>query len=199
MSLTLGKLDRRALFLLAAGLAAIVILRFFFSGSPQTQVVSASDSVPLAEKRLERLRQIQATVPGKEAVLKEATAELETREKGLLKVNTAAEAQAELLQLISRVAKANGVDYKGGANEMRDARPFGEDYAEVSVAVTFACQIEQLVNVLAQLGNEPQAVSTNEIRILGKNDKKKIIEVRLSLSGIAPRSVLPKKGAPRAI
>jgi hypothetical protein len=193
MNVKMGSFDRRSLFMLAAGLLTIVILRLIFSGDAPTQVVAASDSIPMAEKRLERLRQIAATVPGKETVLKNATADLEAREKGILKVDTAAQAQAQLLEIISGVGRGNGIDVRG-AQEMREARPLGDDYAEVSVAVSFKCQIDQLVNLLASLANEPQALSTSDIRISGNNDKKKVIEVRLTVSGVVPRTVLPKRG-----
>jgi len=199
MSVQVGEFNKRTLLMLVAGLATIVILRLVFGGGQQAPaVVEAADSVPMAEKRLQRLRQIAATVPGKETVLKDATADLALREAGILRVDTAAEAQAELLQILSRVAKNNGIDARG-ANEMRDARPLGNDYAEVSVAVSFTCQIEQLVNTLAQLSQEPAVVATNEIRVLGRNDKKKVIDVRLSISGVAPRAVMPKKGAARTL
>jgi hypothetical protein len=159
-------------------------------------VVAASESAPMAEKRLEQLRLKAATVPGRETALKAANAELGAREKGILAVDTAAQGQAAILEILSRVAKANGIDARG-AQEMREAKPLGDDYAEVSVTVNFACQIEQLVNLLAAIGNEPEILSTNEIHIAGGNDpKKKVIQVRLNLSGVAPRKVLPAKKGP---
>ena len=52
MNVKMGSFDRRSLFMLAAGLLTVVILRFIFSGHAPTQEVAASDSVPMAEKRL---------------------------------------------------------------------------------------------------------------------------------------------------
>ena len=111
--MTVGTLDRRMLFVLLGGLLLIAVLRFGVYGDRPTQVVAPSESIPAAENRLERLRQIAATVPGKEAVLKQASAELETREKGILKADTAAQAQAQLLNVIHTVAAANGIDARG--------------------------------------------------------------------------------------
>jgi hypothetical protein len=150
--------------------------------------------VPLAEKRLELVRQKTATVSGKTALLKQAAAELEAREKGILQADTAAQAQAQLLDIIHRLAAGNGFDARG-AEELREARPLGSDYGEVSVTGSFTCQIEQLVNFLAQLANEPQILATNVIRINGTNDKKKTVQVRLSLSGVVPRKLVPVKKA----
>jgi hypothetical protein len=194
--MTIGSLDRRSLFILLGGLLLIVALRFGVYGDRQQQVVEATDSIPLAEKRLERLRKAAAMVPAKEAILKQAKTELETREKGMLKADTGPQATAELQDVIRTIGAANGIDARG----MEDWRfkPLANDYGEVSVTVSFNCAIEQLVNFLAALANEPEILATNEIQITGSVDKKKNIQVRLGLSGVVPRKlvVADKKGAP---
>jgi hypothetical protein len=191
---TLGTLDRRSLFILVGGLAGIAILRFGVYGDHQAAVVGPADSIPTAEKRLRRLRELAATVGGKEAVLKQAAAELESREKGMLKADTVPQAQALLQDVIRSVGAANGIDARG----MEDWRfkPMANDYGEVSVTVAFTCGIEQLVNFLTALANEPELLATNSIQITGGADKKKNIQVRLSLSGVVPRKLIPeRKGA----
>ena len=70
--MNLGTLDRRTLLMLLGGLLVLAILRFGVYGGHQATVVAASDSIPLAERRLEHLREVSATVPGKEMVLKAA-------------------------------------------------------------------------------------------------------------------------------
>ena len=194
MKFEIGTLDRRKLLILVGGLVllAIVLVRQTRDSS-STPVVAAADSIPLAERRLERLRLVAATVPGKEAVLQKARAELQSREAGLLKADTAPQAQAQLMDVIRRVASANGIDARG-AEEMR-VRPLANDYGEVLVAVTFTCGIEQLVNVLAALANEPQIMATDEVNVSGGTDKKKAVQVRLSLSGIVPRKLVPARRA----
>jgi Tfp pilus assembly protein PilO len=193
VTFTLGTIDRRTLLLLLVmlGLLMAVILRFGLSNDSATAVVAPSDSIPAAEHRLERLRQVAATVPGKEEVLKKALAELETRHAGMLKADTSAQAQAQLIEVIRRVAMANGIDARG-AEEMR-VRPLANDYGEVSVTVTFNSAIEQLVNFLAALANEPQILATNEINISGGTDKKKNVQVRLGLSAVVPKKLVPAK------
>jgi hypothetical protein len=194
--MNVGTLDRRTLFILLGGLLALAILYFGGYGGHQATVVAASDSIPLAERRLAHLREVAATVPGKEAVLKVAAAELQTREKGMLKADTIPQAQALLLGVIRSVGAANGIDARG----MEDQRfkPMGNDYAEVSVTVSFLCGIEQLVNFMAALANEPELLATNSIQITGGNDRKKNIQVRLSLSGVVPRKLIPEKKGPVA-
>jgi hypothetical protein len=72
-------------------------------------------------------------------------------------------------------------------------RVLGNDYGEVSVTVRFTCLIEQLVNLLAALANEPELLSTNQIQINGGADKNKAIQVRLTLSGVVPRKLALEK------
>jgi Tfp pilus assembly protein PilO len=193
VNFALGTIDRRTLMLLLVmlGLLVAVILRSGLSNDSSGVVVAPSDSIPAAEHRLERLRQVAATVPGKEEVLKKALAELDTRHAGMLKADTSAQAQAQLIEVIRRVAMANGIDARG-AEEMR-VKPLANDYGEVSVTVTFNCAIEQLVNFLAALANEPQILATNEINISGGNDKKKNVQVRLGLSAVVPKKLVPAK------
>jgi hypothetical protein len=145
----------------------------------------------MAEKRLQRLRELAATVPAKEIVLKQASADLESREKGMLKADTVPQAQALLQEVIRSVGSANGIDARG----MEDWRfkPMAGDYGEVSVTVSFTCAIEQLVNFLTALANEPELLATNSIQVTGGADKGKKIQVRLSLSGIVPRKLIPDK------
>ena len=194
--MSLGTLDRRTLLMLLGGLAAIAILRFGVYGDRQAAVVASGDSIPLAERRLARMRTVAATVPGKEAVLKQALAELASREKGMLKADTVPQAQAMLQEVIRSVGAANGIDARG----MEDwrFRPMANDYAEVSVTVGFTCAIEQLVNFLAALANEPELLATSSIQITGGNDKKKNIQVRLGLSGVVPKKLIPEKKGPVA-
>jgi hypothetical protein len=169
----------------------LILLRLGVFQSSEPGVVAPTESIPLAEQRLERLRRLAATVPGKETVLKEASAELQSREAGVLKADTAAQAQAELLDTIRQAATANGIDARG-AEEMR-VQPLANDYGQVSVVETFTCGIEQLVNLMADLANRPQLLATQEISISGGNDKKKNVQVRLSLSGVVSKKLVPQK------
>jgi len=169
----------------------LVLLRLGVFQANDSAVVAPTESIPVAEQRLDRLRKLAATVPGKEAVLKQANAELQSRESGVLKADTAAQAQAQLLDAIRQSATANGIDARG-AEEMR-VQALGNDYGEVSVAESFNCGIEQLVNMLADMANQPQILATNEITVSGGNDKKKNVQVRLGLSGVVAKKLVPQK------
>ena len=190
--MTTGTLDRKTmLMILAAAVLLVLVLRYRVMGDGPAPVVAPAESIPMAEQRLQRVRQLAAMVPGKEAALKEASAELSGREKGLINADTAEQAKAQLLEVIHRVATANGIDARG--LEQSSVKQLANDYGEVSVGVTFTCGIEQLVNFLAAVANEPQILATNEINVSGGSDKKKNVLVRLSLSGVVPRKLAPAK------
>jgi len=193
--MTTGTLDRKTAILLVGGVGAILFLRFVVMADrgPSSGVVAAAESVPLAESRLKRLREIAATLPAREQQFQQATSELQAREKGMLKAETGAQAQAFLQDKLHRVGELNGIDIRG----MEDARvrPLGTDYGEAMVFVRFSCRIEQLVNLLAQLANEPENLATNQIQITGSTAKEKMLQVRLGLSGVVSKKVaLEKKG-----
>ena len=185
--------DRRALILLGAGLLTVVVLRFGVYRDSAAAVVESSDSIPLAEQRLARLRQAEVSGPPKQALLNRLTAELALREKGVIQAPTAQQAQAQLLETIRRIGKGEGLDVRGG--EFPELHALGDDYGEAAVSVNFECRIEQLVNFLAALTREPELVATNEVRVSTANMKDKTVMVRLTLAGVVPKSLVPvKKG-----
>jgi hypothetical protein len=192
--MTIGNLDRRSRTWLIAGAALLIPAAAWrlglFAGS-DTGAVAAADAIPVAEKRLESTRVKAASVPGKEARLRQAQTELAAREKGILKADTKAQAQAQLLEMVQGVAKANGIEVRG-VERMGELVVSG-DYGEVSVDVAFVCGIEQLVNLMAALADQPQILATNELRVIGGSDKKKNIQVHLSVGALVPRKLLPEK------
>jgi hypothetical protein len=190
-----GKIDTRLLIVLGVMVVAVVIRFATYSGDSGPKVVAAVDTIPAAEARLQKLREQAATVGKKEGMLKQAAAELQAREKGLIQTDTAAQAQAMLLDTIRRLAAQNGIDARG-ADQFTEAKPLGDSYSVVSVSVTFSCAIEQLVNFLAMLDGQPEIIATNEINVTGTRDKNKAIQVRLGLSGVGPRKLLPPKKGP---
>jgi hypothetical protein len=192
--MTTGTLDRRTGLLLVLGVAVVLTLRFLVFGDKPAAVVAASDSIPMTEKRLAKLRADVATVPGKEQVARLVMNDLAAREKGMVRADTAAQAQAQLLEIVRRTGKDEGIDVRG-AEEMR-VRPLANDYGEVVVAVSFNCRIDQFVNFMADLANLPELVATSDIRVTTANVpnlKDKSVTVRLALSGVVPRKLVPEK------
>jgi hypothetical protein len=189
--MTTGSFDRKTAIRLGAGVAAILLLRFVVFSDKSPTVVAATENIPAAEARLRRMREIAATIPALEQRAKVAGADLDTREKGLLKADTAAQAHAQVQDLLHRVGLANGIDIRGFEDQR--IRPLGKDYGEASVSVRFTCAIDQLVNFLAALDAEQQMFSTSEIQITGTTDPKKMIQVRLTVAGAVTKKVATEK------
>jgi len=190
MNLKFGSIDRKSVLTLVGGVALILIVRYGIYGDRVTPSVTTAETIPQAELRLKNLRQAAVTVAGKEERLRKAAAELAEREKGILQAPTEAEAQALLLETLNNLARSNGITTQGG--EFRD-KPLSREYGEVTATVHFTCEIVQLVNLLAALADYPQIVATQEMRITGGNDKKKTIQVMLTVSGVVERKLLPQK------
>ncbi len=187
----LSQRDRRAVALLAT--AAIVILgyRYFFV-TPADETIGGIDSVPLAERRLDSLRKISAALPAKEAALKQVETALSAREKTMIGATTAAQAGARLLEVARKIGTANGIDIRGG--ELPTAKSFGADYGEVYAAVSFNCHIDQFVNFFADLSREPDLLAPSELTVNAVQDPKaKNLAVRMVLSAIVPRKLVPEK------
>lgn len=188
--MTLTPRDRTALKLLAGAACLWALLQFVIlpdNSSPSTKVVASSDQL---RQRVAFLRQTVATLPVREALLKQMQADLADREHGTIQAGTAAEAQSELLQTAQRVGKANNLDVRSG--ELAPPRAFGE-YGIVSASVSFDCHIEELLNFLADLTREQQLIVPSEEHITSGNAKEKTITVRMVLAGIVAKKLIPEK------
>ncbi len=185
--------EKRLLLLLIPAVLAVVIRYAFFNSDSSVSAPSAvvaADSAPVAEKRLAKLRQVAATVPAKQTVLNEAEAELKLRERGIIIAETAAQAQAHLLEVVRREGKAENIDVRGG--ELGQLKKFDE-YGEASVSVTFDCHINEFVNFIAAMSHEPELIGPQELHIHPINPKEKTINVRMTLAGLVPKKLVPEK------
>jgi hypothetical protein len=195
----LGKRDRRALLALGAAALLIIVVDISRRGSQPAPVAATADSVATAEKRLRRVKQLAALLPSREAELKAATDQLAEREKGLIQADTLPQAQAQLVQVARRLTAAQSPPIDVRNVELGQARPLGDDYGEISVPLSFECRIEQLLNLLADLTSQPELLAPSGLRVTVANEKEKTINVRLTLSGVVPRRLLPAKRAPGAL
>lgn len=171
---------------------ASVLVRYGVVGGGQNAVVASRDSIPVAMQRLEILRRKAATVPAKEAILKQVTAELDQREKGIVQAVTAEEARAHLMDVVHKTAVANGFD-SNGAVQLPEPKALGKDYGQVSLGQNFTCGIDQLVNFLSAIANEPEILATDTIFVAPVRNKNKDITVRLTFSGVIPKKLVPEK------
>ena len=193
--MTISERDRRALIALAVAAVICLIIYFLPEDGGQMEVVEVAGSIPDAEQRLERVRQLAAQTPEKQKELERLSAELTEWEEGLIQSETAQQAQAEMLQILRRLGNSQEPSLEFGAVEIGQVRPLGggKNYGEVLVSAAFTCAIEQLVNLLADLTAQPEAIATEEIRISGRNEKDKTLSVRLTLAGVVPRDLVPER------
>lgn len=186
--------DRRALILLAAGLAVAGILYVFFpantASTPVAAPTASNDNVAFLQQRLVRLRQIAATLPAREATLKQVNLDLSDREHGIIQADTAAQAQAAVLEAARRIGKNSEIDVRGG--DFGAPKPLGE-YGLVYVTITFSCHVEQLVNFIADLSKEPQTIVPSEERMSSADPKEKTMSVRMVLAGLVAKKLVPEK------
>lgn len=183
--------EKRLVILIVPALLIALILRFTLFSDAAPAAASATDSIAIAQQRVARLRQLKSLVSARETVMKQTASDLAVRERGLIPGDTAAQAQAALLEAARRVGKADQIDVRGG--EFPSPRAFG-DYGIVFTSITFECHVEQLVNFLADLGRQTELMVPSEERITASGPaKQKTITVRLVLAGIAPKKLIPEK------
>ena len=193
--MTLQPNDRRALVILGMALVAAAVYQFWPAGATSNLIVSADAStVETAEVRLARLRQIAATVPGKQEVLKKVSADLAVREAGLLRADTGAQAQAQVIQIVRRLAGDEAPPIEIRSTELAALTPVGDAYGAANVSIQIECRIAQLVNFLAAIAAQPELIATQDLQVAAGNPKEKTVRVRLTVSGIVPRQLLPGKG-----
>lgn len=193
--ITLTPRDRRALAILVPSVIVALAIYFWPQGSAVPVVQASGDPVAAAEKRLARLRDTAATVAAKEEIVKKLDGDLAEREKGLIQADTAAQAQAQVIQILRRLGASEAPPIELRATELNATVAYG-DYGQVNVAVQVDCRIDQLINLVAAISNQPELLSTNELRITSSNVKEKTIGVRLAVSGIVDKKLVPqKKGA----
>jgi len=184
--MTLQDRDKRALYILA-GVAVLALIYWLATRSPNVNAPArasavAVDSIERAEKRLAVLRATAATLDGKEVVLKQASTELAVREKGLISGDTAEQAQAQLLQVIRRVARQQSPPLDIRQVELGQPHTYGDAYGQVTVSATIDCRIDELVNFMASLSEQPEIVATDEVRVGAAHPKQKVMPVRLTIS-----------------
>jgi hypothetical protein len=177
-----------AVIVLAVGLTI-----YFWPDSTPTVVAPVGDNVALAEKKLAKLREDAATIPAREDILKKVTAELGVRERGLIVADSAPQAQAQLIQIIRGLGRSENPPVEIRSTELIPVRPLGDAYGEASVAVQVDCRIDQLLNILAGIAARPELVSTSDLRITSASVKDKTLGVRLTISGVVPKKLVPGK------
>lgn len=190
--MSLNDRQRRIALLAGAVLVIGLVIRFWPESAPVV-VAPVGDNVAFAEKKLAKLREEAATVTSREEILKKATADLASREKALIIADSVPLAQTQLIQIIRDLGHAETPPVEIRSTELPPVRPLGDAYGEASVSVQVECRIDQLVNILAGIAARPELVSTSDLRISSNNAKDKTLGVRLTISGVVPKKLVPGK------
>lgn len=195
--MNLGERDKRALKLL--GYAAVPALALLLWPTGDAVPDAASTAVPAGantpealEAHLKRLRRKQAELPVKQTVAKDLQGQLVTREKGLIRADTLAQAQAQLTQVIRQTGRGQGIDFRSVSTGQ--SRIYGGEYGEILITAGADCKIEQLVNFLAELTKLPELIATEDLRINSNgNVKEKNLNFQITISGLVPKQLVPEK------
>jgi len=194
MAFELQPKHRRFLYFTVVSLILGWIWTYWSQSSVPAVVAPVADSVDNAQKALTRLRQTAGTVPQKEDILKSVQAELDKREATFITGDTAAQAQAQVLQILRRLCASSNPPIEIRNVERGAVLPLGDAYGAVNVAIQVECPIEQLVNLLTSIAAEPQLIYTNELSLSSKNNpREKTVSVRLGVAGVVARALVPGK------
>lgn len=192
--MTISPRDRRALLLLGVGIAAVLGWRLWNArNAAQAVTPTVTLPVPVLEKRLVSLRQRAALNPAKAEVREQLAQAVEEREKALLRADTPQQAQAALLAKVRAVLERQDPPIEARQVDMAPIVQAGEDYGEVAVTVAFSATIEQLVNVLADIRAMEDEVATRNLAISIANRQKKVLNIRVTVSALTPRDLVPEQ------
>lgn len=187
---SLSSRDRRALMLLGGALGLFVLLQFDFWLPNAVNAPSSSNSVNAVEERL-LLAQVKARrKPMADAEFEAASKELAALEVRLLTAKTAALAQAEMREIVGNLLTAEGIPMR--SSQFGAVRLESDDFAQVPLIVSFTCQIEKLVNLMAAISNAAQLLSTRQIKISAERGETKAIRVEMTVCGYLPASRTPE-------
>jgi Tfp pilus assembly protein PilO len=189
--------DKRAIKVLGFTAVPALALLLWPSGDDSTaataSVPAAANNTPAAlELQLHRLRRKQAELPVKANIAKDLNSQLALREKGLIRADTLAQAQAQMAQLVRQTGRAQGIDFR--AVSMGTPRIHGNEYGEIVLTAAAECKVEQVVNFLAELTKLPELVATEDLRITANGDPKtKNLNFQVTVAGLVPKSLVPEK------
>jgi len=187
--------DRRALVLLAVCAAVFTAVYYWPEG--EGAVAGTAMSAEQMEQRIRKMRRIAASAPVREETVQKARQVLNEREKGMIRAQTAAQAQVQMLEIVRRVAKNQPETFQIRSTEFGAPQALGTSYSEVVMTVAVESPIDQLITFLADLSNQPELISVKELQLSQAVGNHKLIPARLTVTAVAPRALAPqKKGGP---
>jgi Tfp pilus assembly protein PilO len=181
--------DRRALLILGAAFVLFLLFQTDLIFPAPDASASASQSIEAEENQL-LLAQTQVRQEPLLSSENQAVRALEeSLEARLLKSETAALAQAEMRERVGELLQGAGISMR--ASRFAPVEAEGDDFAQVPLVIDFDCDITRFVNLLADVANAPELLSTREIKVSSSNQKTKSVRVELTVSGYLPISRTP--------
>jgi hypothetical protein len=182
--------DRRALLFLGIAFVLFLLFQTDLIFAPADSAASASVSIEKEENMLLLAQTQVRQEPLLSSESQSVRAVEQSLEARLLKSETAALAQAEMRERLGEILEGTGISMR--ASRFATVEAEGEDFAQVPLVVDFDCDITRFVNLLADIANAPELLSTREIKITAGNQKTKSVRVELTVSGYLPISRTPE-------
>ena len=182
--------DRRALMFLGIAFVLFLLLQTDWILPPQGATASTTGSIEAEQNKLLLAQAQVRQEPLLSAGYRSLRSLEESLEDRLLESETAALAQAEMRERIGELLEGAGISMR--ASRFTTVKAEGEDFAQVPLIVDFTCDVTRFVNLLADIANARELLSTREIKVLSANPKTKAVRVQLTVSGYLPIARTPE-------
>ena len=182
--------DRRALLFLGIAFVLFLLLQTDWILPPPGAVASALGSVEAEQNKLLLAQTQVRQEPLLSAEYRSLKSLEESLEDRLLESETAALAQAEMRERVGELLEDAGISMR--ASRFTNVEAEGEDFAQVPLIVDFTCDVTRFVNLLADIANAQEILSTREIKVSLANPKTKAVRVELTISGYLPITSTPE-------
>ena len=182
--------DRRALLFLGIAFALFLLLQTDWILPPPGAAASALGSVEAEQNKLLLAQTQVRQEPLLSAEYRSLKSLEESLEDRLLESETAALAQAEMRERVGELLEDAGISMR--ASRFTNVEAEGEDFAQVPLIVDFTCDVTRFVNLLADIANAQEILSTREIKVSLANPKTKAVRVELTISGYLPITSTPE-------
>lgn len=182
--------DRRALLFLGIAFVLFLLLQTDWILPAPDATASTSGSIEAERNKLLLAQTQLRQEPLLSAEYRSLQSIEESLEERLLESETAALAQAEMRERVGELLEGAGISMR--ASRFTNVEAEGEDFAQVPLIVDFTCDITRFVNLLADIANAQELLSTREIKVSSANPKTKAVRVELTVSGYLPITRTPE-------
>ena len=182
--------NRRALLFLGIAFVLFLLLQTDWILPPPGAAASALGSVEAEQNKLLLAQTQVRQEPLLSAEYRSLKSLEESLEDRLLESETAALAQAEMRERVGELLEDAGISMR--ASRFTNVEAEGEDFAQVPLIVDFTCDVTRFVNLLADIANAQEILSTREIKVSLANPKTKAVRVELTISGYLPITSTPE-------